>query len=374
MRYGIASKMNDLTKAYQQAAAAAQHSLLRHPTLSMAAILQVCAQRAACYESPDVYGQGAIIEQFEQRIAKLLGKPAALFLPSGTLAQPMALRIHAEALGRNRVLLHPTSHLVLHEQDGYQKLWGLSGEVVGAAEQVLQLADLQAVAQPQSCAALVLELPMREIGGQLPSWEALNQQVAWAREHGIAVHIDGARLWQCENHYGRSFAEICALADSVYVSLYKDLGGIAGAVLVGATEFVARARVWTRRAGGNLISMYPYILAAEQGLEDNLAVLPQVAVYARELAPLLNKLPGVQVNPEVPQATMFHLHIDAEREALIRAVTDYADVHGVVVLPLPRAVKNGRCVCEIPLGRNALQQPPTFWQQHLRACLERLDQ
>ena len=137
MRYGIASKMNDLTQAYQQAAAAAQHSLLRHPTLSMAAMLRVCAERAERYESPDVYGQGAIIKQFEQRIAKLLGKPAALFLPSGTLAQPMALRIHAEASGRNRVLLHPTSHLVLHEQDGYQKLWGLSGEVVGAAEQVL---------------------------------------------------------------------------------------------------------------------------------------------------------------------------------------------------------------------------------------------
>lgn len=366
--------MNDLIQAYQRTAAAAQHSLLRHPSRSMAAMLRTCADRAESFESPDVYGHGAIIEQFEQRIAKLLGKPAALFLPSGTLAQPMALRIHAETLGRNRVVVHPTSHLVLHEQDGYQQLWGLSGEMVGANAQVLTLADLQTVEKPQSCAAVVLELPMREIGGQLPSWDDLEQQIAWAREHGIAVHIDGARLWQCENFYGRSFAEICALADSVYVSLYKDLGGIAGAVLLGTTEFVAQARVWSRRAGGNLISMYPYILAAEQGLEDNLAVLPKVAVYARELAPLLNELPGVQVNPELPQATMFHLHINAEREALIRAVTNYAEEHGVLVLPLPRAVQQGHCVCEIPLGRNALQQPPTFWQQHLRACLERLDQ
>ncbi len=361
--------MSELKTNYQRAASAAKHSILRHPPRSMAETLRRCAERAEGFTSPDVYGAGELIEQFETRIAKLLGKPAAIFLPSGTLAQPMALRIHAERTGRKGVALHPTSHLVLHEQDGYQQLWGLQGHQVGQSEKVLTVQDLKACDSPERLGALVLELPMREIGGQLPTWEELQEQVAWAREYDLAVHLDGARLWQCEHYYQRSFAEICALFDSVYVSFYKDLGGIAGAVLAGATEFVAQARVWSRRAGGNLISMYPYVFAAEQGLEENLSVMPEVARYAQELAPLLAAIPGVQVNPTQPQAGMFHLHIEADEDTLIKAVTRYAEEHGVVVLPLPRAQYNGRCVCEIPLGRNALQHSADFWQHHLAACL-----
>ncbi len=354
---------------YQRAASAAKHSILRHPTRTMAETLRSCAERAEACASPDVYGSGEVIEQFEARIAKLLGKPAAVFLPSGTLAQPLALRIHAEQRGRKGVALHPTSHLVLHEQDGYQQLWGLQGQQEGQADSVLTAGDLAAVNDPSQLAALLLELPMREIGGQLPSWEDLQAQVQWARQHDLAVHLDGARLWQCEHHYQRNFAEICELFESVYVSLYKDLGGIAGAVLAGTTEFVAQARVWSRRAGGNLISMYPYVLAAEQGLEDNLSAMPKAAAYAQELAPLLASIPGVSVNPEQPQAAMFHLHIDADEAALIEAVTRYVEQEGVLVLPLPRAKQNGHCVCEITLGRNALEQPVSFWHEHLRACL-----
>src|SRR5690554_3010580 len=156
-------------------------------------------------------------------MAQRLGKPAALFLASGTLAQPMALKIHSERKGKTAVAMHPTSHLVLHEQDGVQKLWGLHAVLTGNPDQVVSLADLQTLQSPQ-LAAVLLELPMREIGGQLPSWEELQAQVQWARAHDIAVHFDGARLWQCPAYYQRSLADICALADSVYVSLYKDLG------------------------------------------------------------------------------------------------------------------------------------------------------
>ncbi|WP_258807685.1 low specificity L-threonine aldolase [Pseudidiomarina sp. CB1] len=361
--------MNQVKQNYQRAASAAKHSILRHPTRTMAEILRSCAERAEAYASPDVYGSGELIEQFEARIAKLLGKPAAVFLPSGTLAQPLALRIHAEQRGRKGIALHPTSHLVLHEQDGYQQLWGLQGQQVGQADSVLTADDLAAVNDPSQLAALLLELPMREIGGQLPSWDDLQAQVQWARKNNIAVHLDGARLWQCEHYYQRSFAEVCALFDSVYVSLYKDLGGIASAILAGSTEFVAQARVWSRRAGGNLISMYPYVLAAEQGLEENLSVMPKVAAFAQKLAPLLASIPGVKANPQQPQAAMFHLHIEAKEAELIEAVARHAEQESVLVLPLPRAQQNGCCICEIPLGRNALQQPAQFWYEHLRACL-----
>ena len=336
----------------------------------MAKQLERLARRAKNATNADSYGNGMLIEAFEARIAAMLGKPAALFLPSGTLAQPLALRIHADRRQKDGVALHPTSHLVLHEQDGYQKLWGLKGLLIGHPERVLRHSDLVALAT-DSLAALALELPMREIGGQLPEWQDLIAQVDWARQHSIAVHIDGARLWQCPAYYQRSLAEISALADSVYVSLYKDIGGIAGAVLAGDSDFIDEAKIWSRRAGGNLISFYPYILAAEQGLEDNLPSMADAVAYARDLGPTLASLDAIRLNPATPQSAMFHLHINIDRDALTQAIADYAKQHDVVVLPNPRAVDSlGHSICEISVGRSTLQHPPEFWLRHLRAVLK----
>lgn len=343
--------------------------IVRHPPESMAATLRKLAARAEKSPAPDVYGKGDLIEDFEDRLATMLGKPAALFLPSGVLAQSIALRIHADRRNRTTVGLHPTSHLVLHEQDGYRKLWGLDGRMLGHPREVLTHADLQAQA-PEGLAALVLELPMREIGGQLPEWRDLADQVEWARRHDIAVHIDGARLWHCPAFYRRSLAEIGALADSVYVSLYKDIGGIAGAVLAGESDFIAEARIWSRRAGANLVSLYPYILAAQQGIEDNLPSIADAVDYARKLGPLLAGLRGIRVNPPIPQSAMFHLHIELDRDTLIRAVADYTEQHDVIVLPEPRAMdENGHSICEINVGRSTMEHPPRFWLEHLRATL-----
>lgn len=335
----------------------------------MAAALRELAARAEEKSGPDVYGKGKLIAAFEARIAGMLGKPAALFLPSGVLAQSIALKIHCDQRGRSIIGLHPTSHLVLHEEDGYRELWGLGGRLLGDPERVLVHADLER-ADPEGLGALILELPMREIGGQLPSWSDLKAQVDWARKYDIAVHFDGARLWHCPAHYQRSLSELSALADSVYVSLYKDIGGIAGAVLVGEPDFIERARIWNRRAGGNLIAFYPYILAAERGLDDNLASIDMAVRYARDLGPLLATIPGVKVNPDPPQAAMFHLHIQLDRETLSQVIDSYLQEHDVIVLPPPRATDNhGNSICEISVGRSTMAHAPEFWRRHLEATL-----
>jgi threonine aldolase len=170
----------------------------------------------------DRYGTGPLIADFEAEIAVLLGKEMALFLPSGTMAQPIALRIWADRLGRRSVAFHPTCHLELHEQGAYRLLHGLHGVLVGNRYQLLSQADLDAVREP--LAALLLELPQREIGGQLPPWNELEAQCAWARERGTALHLDGARLWESQPFYGCDYATIAGLFDSVYVSFYKTVG------------------------------------------------------------------------------------------------------------------------------------------------------
>ena len=188
----------------------------------------------------DVYGEGRALAAFEQKIATLLGKEAAVLMPSGKMAQLIALKLWTERAGLPRFAMHPTSHIELHEARAYASLLQLEGVLAGDWNRPLTSADLAAVAEP--LAALIVELPIREAGGQLPSWEALLALRDEALQRNVRLHLDGARLWESQPFYGRSYAEIASLFDSVYVSIYKSIGGISGALLAGDSAFIASGR------------------------------------------------------------------------------------------------------------------------------------
>src|SRR4051794_7804002 len=256
-------------------------------------------------ERPDIYGEGDRIEALEARVAALLGKEAAVFMPSGTMAQPIALRIWAGRNGTRTVAFHPTCHLELHEQKGYQLLHDLHGRLVGDANELLTLDDLEQIHEP--VAALLIELPQREIGGRLPDWDGLTAQTDWARGRGIALHMDGARLWEAAPFYGRPYDEIAALFDSVYVSFYKGLGGLGGAALAGPQDLVDEARVWQRRHGGNLVTLMPYVVAAELGLDEELPRMPEYLAKARAPPAPPPGGGGREGIPGPPPAPLMHL-------------------------------------------------------------------
>src|SRR5437660_1711838 len=142
------------------------------------------------------------------------------------------------------------------------------------------------------------------------------------------MHLDGARLWECRPFYGREYAEIAALFDTVYVSFYKILGGIAGAALAGPSDVIAEARTWQRRHGGNLIHLFPYVLSAKKGLAEH---LDQVATYcakARSVAEVLASFPQIQVIPNPPHTNMMHVFLHGDRDKLIEAALDVAEATG----------------------------------------------
>lgn len=281
------------------------------------------AEASGADERPDTYGSGERIERLEGRIASMLGKEAAVFMPSGTMAQQIALRIWCERRGPRTVAFHPTCHLQIHEQMGYSVLHGLRARLVGDPNGLITLADLEGIHEP--LAALLLELPQREIGGRLPEWDALVAQTSWARERGIAVHMDGARLWQTGPFYEREHAEIAALFDSVYVSFYKDLGALAGAALAGDSELIAEARVWQRRHGGNLVTSHPFVVSAELGLDTRLQRIPGFVEHARALAAALAAVDGVEIVPDPPQTPMFHVLLRGDADRLADAALTIAE-------------------------------------------------
>jgi threonine aldolase len=200
----------------------------RTPAEMYAAMAAWCRQHGVEHE---VYGSGELIESFEEKIATLLGFEAAVFCISGTMAQVTALRLACSDRGDAPAALHPTSHILHHERSNYQMPGHFVALQVGDRDRPWSAADLEAV--PDRLGAVGLEIPLREIGGQVTSWEELEAIKAHCKARGAHLHMDGARLWEAQAGYGRSAAEIAAGFDSVYVSLYKGIGGLGGAMLAG---------------------------------------------------------------------------------------------------------------------------------------------
>ena len=270
----------------------------------------------------DRYGDGGVVAALEQQVAGLLGMPSAVYVPSGTMAQQAVLRVHAEQRGRRTVLFHPMCHLDRHEGRALERLHGLVGRPVGDDHRLIALEDLHGVAEPP--AALVLELPQRDLGGQLPSWEDLQAQVAWARERGAAAHLDGARLWEASAGYGRAPAEVAGLFDTAYVSFYKGIGALAGCCLAGPEDVVAQVREWRRRMGGTLFGLWPGAASAQALLAPRLARMPDYLDHARALAAALRDVDGVTVVPDPPQTPMLHLLLRTTAERFDSVVRELA--------------------------------------------------
>ena len=266
----------------------------------------------------DLYGDGELIGGFEAKVAALLGKPAAAFMVSGTMAQLIALRIWCERAGTRHIAMHPTSHLELHEERAYAHLHDLSVTLLGPRERPTQARDLAAC--PERLAALLLELPAREIGGRLPAWDELGRISALARERGVRLHLDGARLWEAREAYApKPFAEVCAHFDSVYVSFYKGVGALAGAMLLGAEDFIAEARVWRRRHGGTLVQLHPLVASVAMRFDAQLAKMPAYRSRALAFAAALAAIDGIVVEPNPPEVNLFHVHFPVPYAALTAA-------------------------------------------------------
>jgi threonine aldolase len=321
------------------------------PRTPQQVLADLAATTPADLES-DIYGSGPLIADFEAQIAALFGKEAAVFMPSGTMAQQIALRIWAERSGNFHVGFHPTCHLEIHEQGAYRMLHGLRATLIGNRYRLFTLDDLQAVRE--RLGTLLIELPQREIGGALPAWEDLVAQVAWAHDEGMIVHLDGARVWESQPYYGRSYAEIAALFDTMYVSFYKILDGITGAMLLGPEDVIDEARVWQRRHGGNLVHLYPFVLSAQRGLEAHLPHMGDYHARALEMAAALSALDGIEVTPNPPHTNMFHAYFQAEPKRLADAALDVSEESGVwLYRPVRPAQVPGWCLAEFVMGSAA---------------------
>lgn len=322
----------------------------RTPADMYAAMAAWCGQHGVEH---DVYGAGSLIESFEDKIAALLGFEAAVFCVSGTMAQVTALRLACQDRGRELVALHPTSHIFVHERSNYQLLGHFKALQAGERHRPWRVSDLAAI--PDRLGAVGLELPLREIGGQLPPWDELEALKAHVAARGAHLHMDGARLWEAAAGYGKPLHEVAAGFDSVYVSLYKGIGGLGGAMLAGTRDFVARAAEWFRRQGGNLIHRSPYVVAASMQFDERLAAMPDYLRRTQFLYQALAAHPIIQVNPARPQVNMLHLHLPVAPERALAIRRQLAEEHGIWMFNrIAGGVLPGTSSFELYVGDNLL--------------------
>jgi threonine aldolase len=244
----------------------------------------------------DVYGEDPETTRLEQDVAALLGHPAGLFTPSGSMANQLGLRL---LVGPGEELVADVqAHVVRAELGAAAVFSGITtrtwasehGRLV--ADAVRDIAEPNAGAYSVSTTAIALENTHNFGGGTVQPQDEVLAVQAFAREHGIALHLDGARLWNAHVASGRPLHELAAGFDTVSVCLSKGLGAPVGSVLVGSTELIAAARLWRKRYGGGMRQTGMLAAAGRFALRHHVERLADDHVNARVLAGALGVDPA----------------------------------------------------------------------------------
>lgn len=217
----------------------------------------------------DYYSRGGTVEELEQQFARLLGKESAVFMPTGTLANHIAVR---KLAGENRrVLVQAESHLYNDSGDGATVMSGLNLIPLAPDQATLPLDEVKRWVERSASGrvetrigAISIESPVRRKRHEMFGFEEMNKISAYAREHNIKLHLDGARLFNIPHHSRRRIEEYTALFDTVYVSLWKCFNAASGAMLAGSKQFTEGLFHVRRMFGGSLPQAWPLIAVAAQ--------------------------------------------------------------------------------------------------------------
>ena len=255
----------------------------------------------------DNYLLGGEVERFEQHWAALLGKEAAVFMPSGTLANQLALR--AVAGHRRRVIVPEMSHVYNDTGDACQTLSRLTLIPLAPGAASFTRADVEAVlgrtASGRVAAdvgAILIESPIRRLSGQMFDWDEAKRITAFARERGIGTHLDGARLFIASAYTGISPAEYAAPFDTVYVALWKYFNSGIGAILAGPKQVLDGMFHVRRMFGGNLAVGWPAALVARHYMDGFLDRLKSAVRISEDFYTAIARHPRVSVS-RIPNGT-----------------------------------------------------------------------
>jgi threonine aldolase len=266
--------------------------------------------------TPDSYSLGGIVEELETEFARALGKAQAIFMPTGTLANHMAVR--ALAGGPSRVIVQEESHLYQDEGDCAQTLSGLTLMPLARGQATFGADDVQRVIDQTKGARVVprvsvisIETPVRRKVGERFDSNELQKIVALAKREGIRLHLDGARLFLQAAYTGENIVETVRPFDTVYVSLYKYFNAASGAILAGPRELLHDMYHVRRMFGGGLATVWPFAAVAQHYLTGFSERFSRAVRTSEDLIRDLSGHDGLTIERIASGTNLFRLRLKA---------------------------------------------------------------
>jgi threonine aldolase len=317
----------------------------------------------------DVFGEDPTVRRLEARTAGLLGKEAAMFVPSGTMANQLAIRTHTEP--GDEVLVEGNAHIYYYEAGGPAALSGVMCRCLSGQRGQFSGADVEAALRPADAhfprtRLVCVENTHNRGGGSVWPLAQIQEVAAVAKAHDLRLHLDGARLWNAAVAAGIPESAFAAPFDSVNVCFSKGLGAPVGSALVGSADVIARARRFRKQFGGGMRQAGILAAGALHALEHHRTRLAEDHANARTLATGLGRLPGIAVDPNGPESNLLLVGVSGcPAPALVRAL----DAAGVRVLATgPSTI---RAVTNLNVSRSDIDRALDIFATCLTRILER---
>jgi threonine aldolase len=284
----------------------------------------------------DVFGEDPTVNELERRVAAMFGKEAGLFVPTGTMANQIAVRVHCRP--QDEILLESTSHIYLWEAGGPAVLSGATCRTIDGQFGLLTPADFDGKARPDDMHSVhtrlvCLENTHNRGGGTVYSPNAVIGISDWARSHGLAMHLDGARIWNAIIRTGVSAAEWGKPFDTIAVCFSKGLGTPVGSMLLGPRDLIAHGRRIRKLFGGAMRQVGFLAAACHYALDHHIDRLAEDHANAQIIAKAVAEVPGFTLVPPEVETNLVWFEVDA-RHGTAKQVAERLKVDGILVAPL----------------------------------------
>jgi threonine aldolase len=263
----------------------------------------------------DVFNEDPSVNRLQEKVAALLGKEAALYVPSGTMSNQICVKAHTQP--GDELLCDANCHIYNFEAGGPAVLSGVTCRTVEGDFGILDVTQLEGKIRPPNehlvrTRLVCLENTHNRGGGRIYPLEKIQAISDWAWRHGLLMHLDGARLWNAVVATGVAAAEWARHFDTVSVCFSKGLGAPVGSALAGSREFIARARRVRKLFGGGMRQAGVIAAAALYALENHVERLAEDHRNAQVLAQAVSDTPGLRLCPAEVDTNLVWFHVDPE--------------------------------------------------------------
>jgi threonine aldolase len=273
------------------------------------------AAMAAADVGDDVFGEDPTVNRLEERIADMLGKEAAMYVPSGTMGNQIGLRVHCQA--GDEFLCETNCHILCYEQAAYAQLFGIAAQPVEGEHGVLRVEQLMGRIRPDNIHCprsrlVCLENTHNRGAGRVQPYDAVVEICGWAADNRLARHLDGARLFNAVVATGISAADWAGHFDTVSVCFSKGLGAPVGSALCGPDHLIRQARRHRKALGGAMRQAGMIAAGALYALEHNIERLAEDHKHAQIIAEAVRHSPGLRLDPDFIDTNIVIFEIDPE--------------------------------------------------------------